>query len=151
MVYNSTPLFNTTDLNETINYMPQKQLVHFYMWHIFTINIANWLMAGDVGLHEVPTTRNSNIGPQAVADMELWRGGIIFVPWHQKCFERSRWDKNGPGSAWIFPLRSLLCSPIWNSRQRHEEWGIFLLVNNIHWWQTKGVSCSHKLWCCQSV
>ena len=72
MVYNSTPLFNTTDLNETINYMPQKQLVHFYMLHFFTKNIANWLMAGDVGLHEVPITRTNNIGPQAVADMELW-------------------------------------------------------------------------------
>ena len=34
-------------------------------------------MAGDVGLHEVPTTRNNNIGPQAVADLELWRGGAF--------------------------------------------------------------------------
>ena len=96
MVYNSTPLFNTTDLNETINYMPQKQLVHFYMLHFFTKNknIANWLMAEDVGLHEVRTTRNNNMGPQAAADMELWRGRTKMVPVLHE----------------FFPRRSLLCS-----------------------------------------
>ena len=151
MVYNSTPLFNTTDLNETINYMPQKQLVHFYMLHFFTKNIANWLMEGDVGLHEVPTTRNNNIGPQAAANMELWRRGEHFRPVASKVLWMLSLQQKWSRFCMKFSLRSLLCSPIWNSRQRHEEWGIFLLVNTIHWWQTKGVSCSHKLWCYQSV
>ena len=47
-----------------------------------------------------------------------------------RIFESSPCDKILPLSAWIAP-------PMWNSRQRHDDWGIILLKYTFHLCQSK--------------